>query len=143
MTNTSKEYLAKLVNELIVEIRSQGLGIGAAQTMLRDRLTSEWHRAMRYRTERIVRTEISAASNWGSLEGIKSTGLPHNKFWVSAFDERTRDSHIGVQFVDINEPFQVGSDLMMHPGDSSLGASAGNIINCRCAVTFQLKSMLI
>jgi len=141
--DTSKEYLQKLLNDLIIEVNEQGLGIGAAQTMLRDKLTSQWHRSMRYRTERIVRTEITAASNWGSLEGIKSTGLPHNKTWLTSPGERTREWHAAAdgQTVDINSPFIVDGEPLMEPGDGN--ASAGNIINCRCSMTFELKSMNI
>ena len=141
--DTSKEYLQKLLNDLIVEVNEQGLGINQAQTMLRDKLTSQWHRSMRYRTERIVRTEITAASNWGSRQGILSTGLPHNKTWLAAPSERTRTWHAAAdgQTVDINSPFIVDGEPMMEPGDP--GASAGNIINCRCSMTYELKQMSI
>jgi uncharacterized protein with gpF-like domain len=64
------------------------------------------------------------------------------KEWVSAQDERTRTSppdefdHIEAdgQVVDMNEAFTVGGEQMMFPGDP--GGSAGNIINCRCAVVY-------
>jgi hypothetical protein len=36
------------------------------------------------------------------------------------------------QRVGIMEPFIVSGQLLMYPGDSSLGASKGNVINCRC-----------
>jgi len=143
--DTSQEHLQKLLNQIILEVQDQNLSTSVAQTMLRDRLKSRWHRDMRFRTARIVRTEISAASNWGQIEGVKSTGLPTNKFWVAAFDERTRQAHADAngQMRDINQPFEVGGELMMQPLDSSLGATASNIVNCRCTTTFQLKSMTI
>ena len=31
-----------------------------------------------------------------------------------------------------DQPFVVGGERLMHPGDGSFGASAGNIVNCRC-----------
>jgi hypothetical protein len=39
----------------------------------------------------------------------------------------------GVQ-VKFEETFSVQGQQMRHPADSSLGASAGNVVNCRCSV---------
>ena len=57
------------------------------------------------------------------------------KEWVSSFDDRTRDDHAAAsgQQVKFEEPFIVGGDRMMHPADSSMGASSANIVNCRCS----------
>lgn len=56
------------------------------------------------------------------------------KEWFTVGDERVRPSHMisDGQVVDMNEPFVVGGELLNYPSDSSLGASAGNTINCRC-----------
>jgi hypothetical protein len=40
------------------------------------------------------------------------------------------------QKVGVNDPFIVSGQLLMYPGDSSLGASIGNTINCRCVVIY-------
>ena len=143
ISQTSKEYFNKLLNDLIVEVNAEGLGYSEAQTRLRDRLTSEWHRAARYRTERIVRTEVSAASNWGSIKGVNSTGLPYNKTWLAAIDERTRVGHADAngQTVDQYDAFTVDGEMLEYPVDPA--GSAGNVINCRCSVTYQLKQMSI
>lgn len=141
--DTSKEHLQKLLNEIIKEVQEQGLGTSAAQTMLRDKLVGQWHADMRHRTDRIVRTEVSSASNWGQFKGVQSTGIPFDKFWTASFDERTRKAHFDAngQKKNINEPFIVGGEKMMYPLDSSLGASAGNIINCRCVTTYSVKDI--
>jgi hypothetical protein len=34
--------------------------------------------------------------------------------------------------IPVNEPFTVGGEQLMYPGDDSLGASPGNVINCQC-----------
>ena len=139
--DTSKEHLQKLLSELIPEIQEMGLGTGQAQSMLRDRLKSQWHKNMRFRTERIVRTETTRASNYGSMEGIRSTGIPMWKFWVATSGIRTRLWHAEVngQRRDLDEPFDVDGEELMFPGDTSLGASGKNVVNCRCAVTYQPK----
>jgi len=55
------------------------------------------------------------------------------KEWVSMGDQLVREDHIFAdgQVVDDSEPYTVGGESLMWPGDSSLGASAGNVINCR------------
>ncbi|MCF8218772.1 MAG: phage head morphogenesis protein [Bacteroidales bacterium] len=137
--DTSKVIIQNLLRDIVPEILEQGLGAGEAQTMLRDRIESEWHRFKRFRTERIVRTETTAASNVGSLKGVRSTGIPHEKIWTAAFDERTREAHANanMQRVDTDKAFTVGGENLDHPGDPS--GSAGNIINCRCALTYEMK----
>lgn len=58
--------------------------------------------------------------------------------WVSTGDKRVRRgqfSHVeadGQRKVS-GGTYMVGGELLRFPGDASLGASAGNIINCRCA----------
>jgi len=63
------------------------------------------------------------------------------KTWWSAQDARVRDSHAEAhgQTVRYDQAFEVGSSLMMRPGDSSLGAGPEEIINCRCAVLFHTE----
>lgn len=66
------------------------------------------------------------------LTAIASRGL--DKLWVARMDSRTRPSHAAAngQRVRNSEVFTVGGEQLKYPGDSSLGASAGNVINCRC-----------
>jgi len=138
--DTSKVLLKSLLDKLIPEILETGIGGGAAQTALRDRIKSEWHRARYFRTERIVRTEVNRAANFGSLKGVQSTGFPHNKIWLSAMMATSRASHMEAdnQSVDSNEPFVVDGEDLQYPGDPSI-ASAGNTINCLCSMTYETK----
>jgi len=137
--DTSKDLLQGILRQIASEIVEQGLGGGAAQTMLRDRIESEWHRAAYYRTERIVRTEVNRASNWGSLEGVKSSDIPHNKVWLSAFAPQSRSDHMEAngQVVDTGEDFSVGPDMLSYPGDPR--GEPGNTINCMCSLTYEVK----
>lgn len=91
------------------------------------------------RARTIARTETVSASNAASLEAAKSTELPLEKEWIETADERTRESHTGIEPVALDSAFTLGSgDELEHPGDSSLGASADEIVNCRCAVAFRV-----
>lgn len=102
-------------------------------------------------TIRIARTETTRVQNSArqavGQEGQK-LGLNMWKEWISVDDGRTRGTkptdefdHLsmnGVQ-VPLDEPFDVGGEKMMYPGDVSMGASAGNVINCRCTVINIIK----
>lgn len=57
------------------------------------------------------------------------------KVWKTVGDDKVRVAHIMAdgQMRDADENFSVGGESLMFPGDVSSGASAGNVINCRCA----------
>jgi len=137
--DTSIQVIQSLLKQITPEIIEQGIGGGAAQTMLRDMIESAWHRAAYYRTERIVRTDVNRAANWGSLEGVKSTDLPHYKVWLASFSAQSRQEHMDAdsQKVDINDAFSVGPDMLEYPGDPA--GQAGNTINCLCSMTYEIK----
>lgn len=84
----------------------------------------------------IARTETHTAANFGAQAAAELTGLPMMREWVSAMDDRTRDTdesdHVDAdgQVVGMREPFIVSGEELMFPGDPN--GSAGNVINCRC-----------
>lgn len=71
------------------------------------------------------------------------------KIWRSQGDSRVRTLESGSKFdhleadgqaVNSNDAFEVGGERLLWPGDISLGASAGNIIRCRCSAIYDPKS---
>jgi hypothetical protein len=134
MTKTTQGMLAKLVQQAIDE----GMGVAKAQAFIRSRFTD----MSKIRAERIARTEIVSASNLGSIEAARSTGLNLQKNWLSTRDGRTRTlqtgefDHLSVdgQPADLNGFFNVSGEDLMYPGD--INGSPGNVINCRCTVTY-------
>lgn len=94
-----------------------------------------------YRARRIARTEIISAMNAATLEGWRQSEVVVGKEWVCACDESSREWHKNAngQQVLLDEPFIVGGEKLMHPGDSSMGASAKNVIHCRCTMKSVLK----
>lgn len=86
------------------------------------------------RAVRITRTLSTAAANGGKLEGWKQSGVIKKKRWRSANNKRTRKDHKAAngQVVDIDKPFRIGGEKLMHPGD--LNGSAKQIIHCRCTI---------
>lgn len=74
-----------------------------------------------------------------SEEDVIADGVvlkPENvtKTWSAILDNHTREAHIEAddQTVDEEEPFIVDGEKLMFPGDTSMGASLENVINCRC-----------
>lgn len=70
-----------------------------------------------------------------------------DKEWVTAGDElvrRTPFSHVAAdsQKVKLNDLFTVSGEILKMPGDTSHGASLGNVINCRCASVIDREQVL-
>ena len=102
------------------------------------------------RTQTLINTETQAASESAKfmeaevLSGVKPRILggreesDTRKKWTTVGDKRVRPAHkmANGQTRKLNEPYEVGGELLMHPGDASLGASLGNLANCRCISTY-------
>ncbi|MEZ2660505.1 phage minor head protein [Aneurinibacillus aneurinilyticus] len=86
------------------------------------------------RAMRVSRTMSTAAANGGKLEGWKQSEVVTGKKWRSANQKRTRKTHkkANGQVKPLDEPFEVGKDKLMHPGDPT--GSAEEIMNCRCTM---------
>ncbi|WP_103110800.1 phage minor head protein [Brevibacillus reuszeri] len=82
----------------------------------------------------VARTISTAAANGGKLEGWKQSGQVKKKRWRAANNKRTRKDHreANGQTVDIDKPFRVGGEKLMHPGDPA--GSAKQIVKCRCTM---------
>lgn len=85
----------------------------------------------------IARTQMVSASNAASYKGASTFAGPGDtKEWVATPDSRTRKDHKKAhgQVVPFDEPFVVGGERGMHPGDSSF--SPAQLVNCRCTFTW-------
>ena len=110
-----------------------------------ERLTDRYSaRLLQLRAETIARTEALSAFNAGRFEAVQqnidSGELPEEVVtmeWRATPGSRTRDTHADMngQRVKPGEAFVSPSGArMLHPGDTSLGASGDEIIQCRCTV---------
>lgn len=81
--------------------------------------------------------ESNTVGNYGQYsQAIKERRA--EKIWLTEGDKHVRESHKEVDGVrsPIDQPFYVGGSLMMFPKDSSMGASASQIVNCRCVARY-------
>lgn len=87
----------------------------------------------RFMAENEVNTAINHAMYIGAVNAGKTM-----KRWESIIDEVTRKDHIEIngKYIPIGQAFHVGDSWMLFPKDTSLGASANQIVNCRCAVIY-------
>lgn len=152
ITGTSRDQALLSIRRSLSEINKEGLGASQAATLMRDNLRRDWGDISLYRSARIARTEIAGASNFGSLVGAKQSSQefdePMFKVWLSTRDSRTRRRR-GKQRFDhvvsdgeqreLEDPFVKTGEELDYPGD--FNGSAGNVIHCRCAVTYEPKEM--
>jgi len=133
ITETTREQL----RAAIIDAVQQGQDIDRIAQAIDDAVYLE--PIIERRSETIARTETIRASNLGSLEGARQSGLPLRKEWIATRDGRERDGHAAAdgQIVDLDEPFIVGGEQLMYPADPA--GSAGNVINCRCTLGFVVE----
>lgn len=89
------------------------------------------------RAVNMAATESNGINIFGENNDAKLFGKT-KKTWHTIIDGNEREWHEEVNgvTVPIDEPFEVGGELMNYPLDTSLGAGAANIANCRCWVTY-------
>ena len=90
---------------------------------------------------RIARTETTFAVNAGTEISGDFTVITMNKRWMSMRDNRERTSHLEAdnQIIGKDELFIVGGEKLRYPGDKLNGASASNLVNCRCRFSYVPK----
>lgn len=87
----------------------------------------------RFMAENEVNTAINHARYIEAVNAGKTM-----KRWESIIDEVTRKDHIEIngKYIPIGQAFHVGDSWLLFPKDTSLGASANQIVNCRCVTIY-------
>lgn len=135
-----RNFLSGIGNDLWTEMREgllDGFKQGESIPQLRDRVRESAGFTMG-RAEAVARTEIVGASNAGSLDQVRATGLPAKKSWLATEDLRTRETHRRVDgsTVNLDEKFMVGGWPMDRPHDPN--APPEEVVRCRCTLTFDI-----
>jgi len=122
-----KDEVRKVIDE------NAGAGIEKMTQIMQRSVADSWSNVKEWQTRRIVQTETMSAMNVAASESIDLLGIDYERTWSIA-GNNTRPSHEVMDGVTIQkgEFFNVGGYLMAHPMDDSMGAPAGEIINCSC-----------
>ena len=144
LSNESAKKVTSISNTTRDRIRkalTAGSEAGEGIDKLARRLDGILKQTIPFRSEVVARTEVISASNLSSQATARSTGLDLNKEWIATRDDRVRGFELEDEFdhlaadgqtVHISQPYTVSGQQLMFPGDTSLGATAANVIQCRC-----------
>jgi HK97 family phage portal protein len=136
----TKERISVAVVDAVQEAVAAGFENSETIDQIRDRIDDVFKFAVETRAERIARTEVISASNAGSFEAMKKTGV-ERKEWLSSRDEKVRETHqeLDGQEQPIDQPF-ISSEgaALMYPGDPN--GPASEIVQCRCTPVAVTKS---
>jgi hypothetical protein len=136
---TTKKKIQRIINKGLAE----GLSSLEIARKIRDKTKFNLARA-----RLIARTETHTASVFSvdaSMKVVaKENKLTFESEWVTAGDLRVRGgkgdkfNHKAAngQRVQQGKPFIVSGEKLFRPGDTSLGASVGNIVRCRCVLVY-------
>ena len=109
-----------------------------------------WHK-LKSRLKAMVNIETEAVAEQYQIEWVKQKHANSRiwKRWQNMGDERVRGNPDGPyansafdhwtaqgQEVPVDQPFIISGEKLMMPGDTSLGASLGSTINCRCHAAY-------
>jgi uncharacterized protein with gpF-like domain len=134
VSGTAKNNLIRITQQLMSDPEFMTLGAVERGRILKN----QFNIYSQYQSERLVRTEATAAANFATMESA-TTIFPKEqmqKEWIASFDDRTRSTHSEAdgQIVMANDTFFVGGSQMMFPGDPS--APAAEVVNCRCSIAY-------
>lgn len=141
----SQEAIRRRITEVtettrkqIVRAVSKGYSDGLGQRGVADYILDLVPSLAQYRANMIARTETHGAANYGSDEAAKQTGLPLSREWLSAHDERTRETHRQANgtTAPMGGKFKVGDAELAFPGDPE--GPPEEIINCRCTLAYNV-----
>lgn len=152
-------YILETTRQQIMDAVQKGLSEGKPLDAIVKSLREKVPQLSRYRAHVIARTETHSASMYAGVEVAKRSRFALNKVWKSVLtDTRTRDfgesdgdvdayNHriMNDVSVSLDEPFMVptkqgATEPLMFPGDPN--GSAGNVINCRCNVSYKRAGSL-
>lgn len=128
VSGTFKDQLVGVTRKVMSE--AEGMGIEKVA-----RLIFEGYRDIElWQARRIAQTEtMISLADAGDL-AAKTLDLRYSKQWCTSGLGNTRDTHLVMDgtIVEDWEPFELEDCMMMYPHDASMGAPAGEIINCAC-----------
>lgn len=128
VSGTMKEELIKITRNVMYEDSQLPIEKLAYQIFKKYKEIELWQ------ARRIAQTETMIGLAEAGDMAARTLDVGFTKQWAISGLGNTRDTHevMDGAEVDEDEPFQLPDCLMMYPHDGSMGAPAGEIINCAC-----------
>ena len=140
-TKMEKAFTAGQIEQLHKIVRT-GVEAGLSYVTIAKDVKAMGIRNAPWKAMRIARTETHNAAIKSTDTQMQSARLVYKKRWVAAIDARTRTTHAAMnrhKTVKKGEMFTVGAgNKMEFPGDGSHGATAGEVVNCRCVLLYEV-----
>lgn len=98
------------------------------------RIYGKYKELAKWQVRRIAQTEAMVAMADASNVAAQTLDVAFTKQWCISGLGNTRDTHEVMDGVTVDQydPFTLPGGQLMYPHDTSLGASASEIINCAC-----------
>ena len=132
---TSVQGCGETVRSQLNTTLSEGYEAGEGMDDLMGRVRACFNNLLKHEVRRIAMTETGMTFNFSRHEAMSAAGIRY-KSWLSSHGPTVRPTHMDAEEryesdpIPINEPFEVGGEQLMHPGDPD--GSPENIINCQC-----------
>lgn len=133
-----ENLLAEIPDDIHAAIEAElraGLETGDSLRELSRRITQKFEAIDETRATTIASTETAAAYGYARQEAMGQAGITH-RAWLTSHLPNVRAAHATAeddernQGVPLEEPFLVGGEKLMYPGDPA--GSPENVINCHC-----------
>lgn len=124
ITETTVDALTRSITEGVVG--------GEDLDALAKRVTKVFSQAKGYRARMIAHTAATPAFETGQLTSMRQAGIG-SRAWLSARLKTSREAHVAAdgQERKLDEPFDIGGEALLYPGDPN--GSAKNVIWCYCS----------
>jgi hypothetical protein len=131
VSGTLKEWMVHTIREVIA--LNPYNGIEKTVWDVEKEIRKRWQDVRTWQIRRIVQTESLTAMSEAADISIKKLGIKYSKTWGIS-GHNTREAHVAMDGITVGQHdlFNVDGELMEFPRDGKHGATAGNIINCRC-----------
>jgi len=130
VTRTDRDNAARIV--------ARGLKRGSSTENIARSLRRKFGAGLgRARAAVIARTEVGISGSRAEFQGATNQKAK-KKEWLTTIDTFEREHHNDVdgQVIGMRANFLPLGEKMKHPHDVTGGASAANLVNCRCGIRF-------
>jgi hypothetical protein len=133
--DTEQQAINSIIDKVVNKVNAEGLSVPNARKLMKEELMNDLVIIENYQAERIARTEVNSASNFGSFEAAKEYGEGVQKTWVlSNLTVKHRESHIQYDQMEPQDMDYEYAPGLKFPGDPDC-QDGGEVINCLCFYT--------